>query len=583
MIDLASERLRHFLLAGVGAVAGLGAWLLTSGDAPGIAARGAAVALASFAAHLAFTLSALRPLWSLAYSAGAAILSGAMVYWHLAETGSEGNEWRTLCLAVALFVALPIFQTLRDEGGMRTPYCRLHENSWGNVIVAIGGGLLFTIAVNALFALWAGLFNLIGVDLFARLFARPAFIAIVGGAAAATGVSLVREWDGVVTALQKAVMAVFGVLAPVLGFVLLLFLAFLPFTGISSLWQTTRYPTPLLLGAVVFALLLANAVVRNGNAEASKSLVSRYGAMALGLAMLPLSAIAALSVGVRIDAYGLMPERIWAIVFTGFAIAYGLAYAQPLMRRFDGWADSIRRSNVVIAIAICGIALLLSLPLVDFTAMSAANQRSRLMSGKVSVESFDFAALKFDLGKPGRKLLAELKAARGVRNAARIREAAAAADKLEDRWAERLSTDERQQRAARRRQALASVRIYPAGAVLPAGFVNAITTDPLLSQLEPMCGDDNTRRCAAIVADFSGDASADLMLLVEQCAGTGDAAKCWVTRIDLRAGPANRWLQGFEEPSAVDYDRLLDRLERGAVSIDTRTRQRLLIDGQPVQ
>ena len=377
-------------------------------------------------------------------------------------------------------------------------------------------------------------------------------------------------------------LLVLGVLSPALGFVLLLFLSFLPFTGIGALWETTRYPTPVLLGAVVFALLLANAVIRNDNAEASQSLVSRYGAMALGLAMLPLSAIAAVSVGVRIDAYGLMPERIWAVIFTCFAVAYGLAYARPLLRPFDRWADSVRRSNVVVAIAIGGIALLLSLQLVDFNAMSAGNQRGRLLSGKVPVERFDFAALKFDLGAPGRALLAEFKTIEGVSDAARIRKAAAEVDKLEYRWSEHLTIAEQEQREVRRRRALTSAKVYPAGVILPAALIDAVVAGPTLRTISPMCGNADVRRCAAVVADFSGDGVDDVMLFVEQCTGDKDRQSCWPTRHDLRLADGS-WVQGFDVNPNTSYGRVIDNLERGDYRIEKFSRERLVVDDQPVR
>src|SRR5690606_5398247 len=46
--------------------------------------------------------------------------------------------------------------------------------------------------------------------------------------------------------------------------------------------------------------------------------------------------------------------------------------------------------------------------ILDFGALSARDQLARLQSGEVDVEEFDFAALRWDFGEPGRRALQRL-------------------------------------------------------------------------------------------------------------------------------------------------------------------------------
>jgi hypothetical protein len=61
-----------------------------------------------------------------------------------------------------------------------------------------------------------------------------------------------------------------------------------------------------------------------------------------------------------------------------------------------------------LALAVCGLALFLSLPIVDFGAISARDQMARLQSGAVKTADFDWAAMAYDFGPAGREALTEL-------------------------------------------------------------------------------------------------------------------------------------------------------------------------------
>jgi hypothetical protein len=130
--------------------------------------------------------------------------------------------------------------------------------------------------------------------------------------------------------------------------------------------------------------------------------------MALALTVLPLAIIAALSIGQRIGQHGWTPERIWGVIAVGVAMAYGAAAWWSVWRARRDFDDILRPMQVRLAIGVCGLALLLALPIIDFGAISARSQMERYAAGKVPAAEFDWRAMAFDFGPAGRERLREI-------------------------------------------------------------------------------------------------------------------------------------------------------------------------------
>jgi hypothetical protein len=273
----------------------------------------------------------------------------------------------------------------------------------------IGAASLFFTGISFLLAwLIAGLFDLIGIDLLKDLLQESWFGWMLAGFAFGAAVGLLRERDALLTTLQRLVMVVFSVLAPVLAAALVLFLASLPFTGLDGLWNSDIPATPLLLVAGAGAVLLTNAVIGIGKAERSPSNVLQWAAIALVMTVLPLAIIAAWSIGQRIGQYGWTPERIWGVIAVAVAIAYGAAAWWSVWRARRDFDDELRPLQIRMAIGLCGLALFLALPIVDFGAISAQSQMARFNAGKVPAGEFDWRAMAFDFGPAGRARLREI-------------------------------------------------------------------------------------------------------------------------------------------------------------------------------
>lgn len=460
---------RPLILAAIGLVAGLLVHLiLGNGFHDDLSMRQAAsvTGVVLGAGLTGFTLE--RRFWwaSILFSLALALVGALVVAWNGApEDWSVGEGWRMVSLLLAVAIAAPLFQAARDEGARRFPYPAVHDHAWTNVVLW-GACCVFVAIVFALAWLLAMLFDLIKIDFLKELLQEDWFWRSLIGLAFGAALGLLREHDFVVRLLQRVVAMVLAVLAPVLAIGLVLFVLALPFTGLDALWEATKSTTPILLFCVVGALILANAVIGNAPGQERRFPLLRYGAMGLAAVMLPLAILATIAVSLRTGQYGFTPERLWAIVFVGLACLWGAGYLVALVLGRRDWMARVRPINLVLAFVVCAVALVLATPLVSFNAISTRDQVARLESGKVTPEQFDWAALAFDFGEPGRAALRKLQASANAVIRARANEVA----KAEGRWGIKDTSQETQQRF----EVVTNTRVLPKGNALPQGLPEAI-------------------------------------------------------------------------------------------------------------
>jgi hypothetical protein len=404
---------RPWIMALVGAVGGLIVHLLT--DRSGgyttpfpvwkqAATTFTAIAVVSFL----LTVELRRWTWSIMFAVGWGVVL-ALIGWFTAQynqypTIFEFPFWSGI---LAVLIAAPLFQTIRDEGAWRFPYARLHRHAWTDAVIG-AASLAFTGVTFLLAWLIASLFDVIGIDAIKELLQEEWFAWMLAGLAFGGAIGILRERDALVATLQKLAMVILSVLAPVLAVALAAFLLSLPFTGLKGLWESDIPATPMLLLSGAGAILLANAVIGDGRDDRSANIWLRRAALLLVVCVLPLAILAELSMGERINQYGWTPERIWGAIAVGIALAYGAAAWWAVFKGRQEFDDRLRPLQTSLAIGLCGLALFLALPIVDFGAISARSQLARLESGKVKAEEFDWTAMAFDFGKAGRKHLADI-------------------------------------------------------------------------------------------------------------------------------------------------------------------------------
>ncbi|MES2096206.1 MAG: DUF4153 domain-containing protein [Pseudomonadota bacterium] len=473
--DRPDWRNRTLILALVGAIAAWLVWWIMDMSAPyidrafdpSILARRAALATGIAVAAIAFGfgLERIRIRWTVGFALVLGLVAGLILWWN--NDGHGIWNWSGASLFLAIALAVPLFQVARDEGRLSFPYSQIHGHAWTNVVLWFACWAFAGISM-LLTVLMAELFKLIGITFLHDLLEKGWFPALVIGGAFGAALGLFRDRDTVVRLLQRVVTGVLSVLAPILGAGLLIFLLSLPFTGLHTLWEATRNTTPILLTCVIGALILTNAVLGHGPEDEATNPILRGGAMALGVAMLPLAIVAAIATGLRIQQYGFTPDRLWALVFVILTTAYGMVYFVALIRKRQNWAVQVRPDNIRLAFATLALALLMATPLVGFNAISTNSQVARLTSGKVSVDKFDWAALAFDFGEPGRRALASLSRSANSAIAAKAK----GTQKADSRW-DIAGVDTMGDGAA----ALAKrVRILPHAVALPEGLLLSFQT-----------------------------------------------------------------------------------------------------------
>ncbi|MDP8913276.1 MAG: DUF4153 domain-containing protein, partial [Pseudomonadota bacterium] len=327
---------RALLLAALGAILGLAFdFVLKDGESRWTEdplRMSAASLIAVGGISFAFTLERLRWLWSLLFALGCGLTVALVFYWNGSPSGwSAGDEWRIFSALLAIAIAAPLFQTVRDEGRWAPFYPEVHAHAWTNIVLWFASWA-FVLITWLLAQLLAELFHLIGIELLRDAMRKSWFNLTLVGAALGGAAGLLRDRDKVLGLLQRVVTTVLSVLAPVLAVGLALFVLALPITGLTPLWEKTSATTPILLGAIAGAFILANAVIGNSADEEARGVALRASAMALGAVMTPLALVAAVSTWLRIDQHGFTPERLWALVFVIAVLAVSLTYLWALLR-----------------------------------------------------------------------------------------------------------------------------------------------------------------------------------------------------------------------------------------------------------
>lgn len=317
--------LRAWGLALLGGLVGLAVHFLLKADeslTPKGQMLNIRMALAVFSGLASFMFGVLversRILWSVAFAALTGAIVAMTVYWNAPASWSGQEEpWRIGCALLCVAIAAPLFQAWRSQYRSREdlwhiPYAVTHQYAWANVVLWFAAWAFVGVTWLMAFLLGA-LFELIGIDALNDLLAKDWMALVLSCAALGAGVALLRDREHILGLLQRVVTTILAVLAPVLAFGLIAFIIALPFTGLTPLWEATKSTTPILLGCVIGALCLANAVIGDTEEQASQHPILRISALALGLSILPLALIAAISTGSRIHQYGLTPDRIWAV------------------------------------------------------------------------------------------------------------------------------------------------------------------------------------------------------------------------------------------------------------------------------
>lgn len=454
-----------------------------------------------------------------------------------------------LATAVMLFIAHHLVQPADAARKPIAPYPDYFDLTWTNG-VRLALSLAFTGAFWLLLFLAAALFKLIGISAIGKLIGETAFAfpatGLMFAAAVHMAVQLTEARAGLVRGALTVGLTLLTWLLPLMVLIGGGFLATLPFTGLAPLWGT-KAATALLLAAAAALILLINAAYQDGGEP--PHLIPRLAARIAGLLLIPIVILAGYALWLRIDQYGLTPERVFAGVFLlvaiGFTIGYALAAVKP-----GPWMKPLERTNPLMAAACVLLLIALFTPLADPARLSVNSQVKRLEAGKVTADKFDYAFLRFDAGRYGREALDRLKADPNGEIAKRAREAAA--------------STERRVAAEEARPNFKAMAVYPAGKTLPPSFVTQDWSKPSGSNCT-----FTAMQCPALIADVDADGK-DEVLLAE-----GDRLKVFAEGAD------RTWrLTSVATVGCESYD-LEAWMKAGAPSLSEPVARRdLILDGR---
>ncbi len=428
-----------------------------------------------------------------------------------AATGAPGLEPDrmltpfAISMAAGLFVAGPFLQCRQAHGRWCAPYPELFAHAWHNALTLLVAAV-FTAMCWAVLGLWAGLFKLIGVNLFADMFADTAFVYIATGLFGGLGVLVGRSQARPVQVMRRLLIAIFTGLFPLLAAIALLFVAALPFTGLDPLWST-RSAATVLMSLVLAMVVFANAVFQDGSEPAPYPRLLRLLAAA-GLLVLPVFAVLAMvALGLRVGQYGWSVDRIWGAIAAAVLTIHAIGYAWAALDRRDRWLARLKPVNITAALAGLSLVLLANSPVLDPQRIAAASQAQRLLDGRTSAADFDVEYLRYLSGRAGYTALQQLA------DAPQVKADAALAGRIErallqtERYRPWTGSDDPGAEAAAP-GTLKPGSVPVVGPEPAAGWWHALAAGELDSV---GCGQPGSE-CVAIVRDLDGDGALDVLL-----------------------------------------------------------------------
>jgi hypothetical protein len=350
----------------------------------------------------------------------------------------------------------------------------------------------------ALLWLGASLFSLIKLDFLQKLIEHRWFAIPATALATAAALHVTDVQAGLVRGARTLVLVLLSWLLPVMTLLAGGFLASLTFTGLAPLWGT-RHASGLLLTAAAALIVLINAAYQDGDAERRAPAVLRYASRAASVILVPLAALAAYALFLRVEQYGWTVDRVATAACVVLAVSYAVGYA---LAAFNFRDRLIETWNFATSLLVLAVLFALFTPIADPARISVADQIARLQSGKIKSEKFDFAFLRWEGERFGFNALNTLMAQ--TKNTYTRLQIASVLKSTNRYFTQIVPTP----------QSLAAhINVYPAGRKLPQSFLNTNwSADP--SAIDNLtCLQSMNDKCDAVLADMDGDGKDEIILL----------------------------------------------------------------------
>ncbi|MGQ3904734.1 DUF4153 domain-containing protein [Mixta calida] len=370
----------------------------------------------SAACVLAFTLyrlNAVKPwLCALLTLPFIALMTGWR-RWNFPEMSTGEFQFQNSCAVLFLLILVMPFLTA---------FCNepVHKQGKASLSAFITGALwshTFTVGVTAIMTglfwlvlmLWSKLFSMIGIKLFEQLFFDNAFFpSMATGAAIAAGIVFCRRLPGAAGMYRHVITLAVNVLLPLHAITSLLFLACLPFTGLSIIPKYFSAAT-LLLSMTLLMLAFSAIVGEKAPGESRwQRGIARLVLVAQCLTPL-LAALAGWALWLRIAEYGWTEERVYGVASALLAFSGSLLLLRAQRRAWSQGAGNMNTFIVLmLVLSACGW-FLLHTPVLDPLRISVKNQLARYEQGEAKADTADLYTFS-NAGRRGKEMLKRLKA-----------------------------------------------------------------------------------------------------------------------------------------------------------------------------
>ncbi len=458
-------------------------------------------------------LGNLRPRTLAAWTAIATVLCAGLAAYAIfrnrgvpfPQTPAIALQEPLLPLAAILFILHSLIVAAEADRRFIASYPRYFDASWkqGVQLVLI---LLFVGIFWGLLWLGAELFRLIKLEFLSELIRKSWFWMPVTTLAVTSALHVTDARASLVRGARTLKLTLLSWLLPMMTAIAVLFVLALPFTGLDPLWSTRR-ASSILLTAVAALVFLINAAYQDGQPDTPVAALLRWSRLVAAVAIVPLTALAAYGVLLRVQQYGWTPQRISATAAVVIAACYAAGYAVTAAYS-RGSLTGIEIVNVATAFVIVAVLLALFSPLADPARISVADQVARLEAGRTPVDRFDFGFLRFHGAGYGIAALERLKGKQDGPDAVRI------AVKASEALAWKNSWQAQQQQTARATPSTRAANITvlaPKDQPLPDSFVQHDWSGFVRLWQLPRCLTADAK-CEAILADLDGDGAPEILL-----------------------------------------------------------------------
>ena len=442
--------------------------------------------------------------------------------WH-ADSGDlvrslRGGQWADyarvipsfgtfLFTAVAAFIAQALVAGGDADGRIVASYTTHFDVAW-KLAVQLALAMLFVGIFWLVLWLGAGLFDLIGINVFEHLLEHRWFAIPATAMAVAVSVHITDVRAGLVRGARTLLLVLLSWLLPLMALIAAGFLASLFLTGLDPLWKT-RFAAGYLLIAAATLVILINAAFQDGAEERRPPLLIRYAASVASVSLVPLVILAAYAITLRVQQYGWSTDRIGATGCTIVAASYAIGYCAGGFRPGQ-WLAPLARWNFVTSIVILVVIGALLSPIADPIRIAVASQVARLEAGKIDPMKFDYGYLRWRGGRFGVDALKELAAQTSGKNAATIARLAKAQLNVKSQYEAPPPAP---------LDLVANITVYPRGERLPEKFIKR-DWGKVEGSL-PACMREAGYKCDAYVLDFAGDGRKEIAVIGESPYGGG--------------------------------------------------------------